>query len=150
LIALYEAAPRGADAWPPRWDVSYPESSPVLQLIANDASKRAPGAPLILVYQAHARWSRAHLEDERWPEAMLTEAARLLGPAAAQPTSVEPHRWRFARTDRSGELTAPLLLRLADRQRLGLCGEIFAPGAGVEAAWVSGERLARRILAEAG
>ncbi len=31
--------------------------------------------------------------------------------------------------------------------RLGLCGDRFAPGGGVQAAFLSGQRLARRLLA---
>jgi hypothetical protein len=33
--------------------------------------------------------------------------------------------------------------------RIGLAGEIFAPGGGVEAAFISGRRLAKRILGAA-
>ncbi len=32
--------------------------------------------------------------------------------------------------------------------RLGIAGEVFAPGGGVEAAWISAGHLARRILEE--
>jgi renalase len=31
--------------------------------------------------------------------------------------------------------------------RLGVCGERFAPGGGVEGAWRSGQMMARRLLA---
>jgi len=132
----------------PTWDICYPGDSPVLQILAQDSTKRDRPAFHAMVYQAHPRWSREHLDDPRWPDAILAEAARILGPWAAAPTWTQSHRWRHARTDRSAELRGPLHLELPGGARLGLCGELFAPGGGVEAAWSSGERLARRILAE--
>lgn len=132
----------------PTWHVSYPEDSRVLQLIAHDSSKRARKSFVAMVIQAHARWSREHLADPDFPRALLAEVARLLGPWAEAPRFTEPHRWRYARTDLGAELSGPLLLRLPGGSRLGLAGEIFAPGGGVEAAWVAGQNLARRIAAE--
>jgi predicted NAD/FAD-dependent oxidoreductase len=101
------------------------------------------------VYQGHAAWSREHEEDARWPEQLLAEAARMLGPWAASPRVTDAHRWRHARNDRAAELAAPMLLDLGGGARLGLCGDRFAPGGGVEAAWLAGRRLAGRILLEA-
>jgi predicted NAD/FAD-dependent oxidoreductase len=143
LLALYpDDAPR------PGWQVRYPEESPILQLVSHDSSKRPSPSRLALVLQARPSWSRAHLEDPGWAGALLAEAARLLGPWAARPEATHAHRWSFARGDLSAELAGPLLLRLPGGGRLGLCGDRFAPGAGVEAAWRSGRILARRILAE--
>jgi hypothetical protein len=142
LLALY---PDGAP--PPPWQARYPEESSVLQLLSHDSSKRGPAARLAMVHQALPAWSRAHLEDPAWPEAMLAEAARLLGPWAANPVATHAHRWRYARSDRSAELAGPVLLSLPGGGRIGLCGERFAPGGGVEAAWRSGRMLAGRILA---
>ncbi len=143
LAALY---PRST-AEPP-WHVWYPAESSVLQLVAHDSSKRQTSHFLALVFQAHARWSRQHADLPNWPDLVLAEAARLLGSWAAAPLHRHPHRWRFARTDWSGEMAGPLLVRLPGGGRLGVCGDRFAPGGGVEAAWLSGRALARRILAE--
>lgn len=143
LAALY---PAGAPA--PAWQVSYPEGSRVLQLVSHESTKRAAGGRLALLLQAHPRWSREHLEDPGWPDELLEEAARLLGPWARSPEASRPHRWRHARTDRSGEMAAPLLLRLPGGARLGICGDRFSPGGGAQAAFLSGLALARRILAE--
>jgi hypothetical protein len=143
LIALYPH-----DAPEPAWDAIYPEESPVLQLVAHDSRKRQNARFRALVYQAHARFSREHLGDERWADALLDEAARLLGPWAAAPLERHAHRWRYARTDLGAELAAPLCLSLPGGARLGVAGELFAPGGGVQAAWVSGQSLARRFLAE--
>jgi len=143
LAALYPpSAPR------PPWDVCYPEDSAVLQIVSHDSSKRVAPAFLALVCQAHPRWSREHSEEPLWPDLLLGEMARLLGQWALWPLHRHPHRWRYARTSRSGELTGPLLLRLPGGGRLGLCGDRFAPGGGVEAAWISGRALARRLLAQ--
>lgn len=145
LLALYPAeAPR------PAWQVCYPERSRVLQVVAHDSAKRGGGARLGLVLQGRAAWSAEHLDEPGWPEALLAEAARLLGPWAAHPTHTYPHRWRYARNDGSAQLAAPLLLPLDGGGRLGLCGDRFGRGGGVEAAWWSGRRLAGRILAGEG
>ena len=131
----------------PEWQALYPESSTLLQMISHDSTKRSSPRRPALVFQAHPAWSRAHLEDPGWPGLMLAEAERLLGPWAAQPEIMEPHRWRLARSDRSAELAQPMLLQLPGGAVLGLCGDRFAPGGGVEAAWLSGRHLAQRMLA---
>jgi predicted NAD/FAD-dependent oxidoreductase len=144
-LALLATYPEGAPA--PSWHVSYPEDSRLIQLAVHDSSKRERPAFLAMVYQAHPRWSRDHLDASGWAEAVLAEAGALFGTWAARPARVEEHRWRFARTGRSAELAAPLLLALPGGARLGIAGERFAPGGGVEAAWASGRMLARQILA---
>jgi renalase len=143
LAALY---PRSTPA--PGWHALYPEGSSVLQVVTHDSAKR-PGAPLLaIVYQASPRWSREHLDDADWPTGVLAEAERLLGPWAARPSATHAHRWTWARNDTSAQLAAPLLHSLPGGARLGICGDRFAPGGGVEAAWRSGRALAARILAE--
>jgi len=145
-LALIAAYPAGAPA--PTWHVSYPEDSRVLQLAIHDSSKRARPGFLAMVYQAHPRWSREHLEDPAWPHTLLAEAARLYGSWAAAPRLTQTHCWRHARNDLAAELSGPMLLDLPGGARLGLAGDRFAPGGGIEAAWTSGRRLAERILAE--
>lgn len=132
----------------PVWQVWYPEDSRILQLVSHDSSKRPEPAFRAMVFQAHARWSGEHLEDGDWPDRVLAEAARLLGPWAASPLHRHPHRWRYARTGRSGEMSAPLLFHLPGGARLGVCGDRFAAGGGVEGAWLSGSALARRVQQE--
>jgi hypothetical protein len=156
LIAAYPAGVPG-----PPFHLSYPEDSTILQVLAHDSSKRVAPAQTVMVYQAHPRWSRAHMDaphadapptapSEAWTRALLDEAARLLGPWAGAPSFVQAHRWRYARTDRGTELSAPILLRLPGEPgpSLGFAGELFFPGGGASAAWMSGVRLARMILAE--
>jgi len=142
LLATYpDDAPR------PAWHVSYPETSSVVQLVSHESSKGRAG-PLALVVQAHAAWSRQHLDDERWDEALLGELGRIHGAWAGRPATAQRHRWRWARGDAFAELASPLWLALPGGARLGLTGDRFAPGGGVEAAWHAGRRLAARILSE--
>jgi hypothetical protein len=143
VIAMY---PEGTPA--PSWHAFYPEDSRVLQLVAHDSSKRRGAARLCLVYQAHARFSREREAEPGWAEAMLEEAGRLLGPWALAPAIVQAHRWKFARTNLGAELRAPLMIGLPAGGHIGLVGEVFSPGGGVEAAWLSGRALAQRILTE--
>jgi predicted NAD/FAD-dependent oxidoreductase len=142
LAALY---PPEAPA--PPWHVSHPEASSVLQLVSHDSAKRVSPRHLALVYQAHPRWSREHLDDPTWPDRILEEAGRLLGDWARAPAIRHAHRWRYARTGRPDELAGPCLARLPGGGRLGICGDRFGRGGGVEAAWLSGRALAGRILA---
>jgi hypothetical protein len=101
---------------------------------------------LALVYQAHPRFSREREPDPAWPDEVLAEASRLLGPWAGKPEVVQSHRWKHARTDLGAELSAPVLVMLEGGARLGLAGEVFSPGGGAQAAWLSGRALARRLL----
>jgi len=134
----------------PYWDVLYPEESAILMLASHDSTKRPDKKSHVLVYQCRPRWSREHLEEDpsTWAAQILQEAARLLGPWAGKPAWTQSHRWRYARTGTGATLTAPLLLEFPGGGKLGLAGEIFAAGGGVEAAWLSGQRLARRILGD--
>ncbi len=145
-LALLAAYPRSVPA--PDWHALFPEDSKVLQMVTHDSAKRLSAPMVAMVYQAGPRWSREHLEDADGPTAILAEAERLLGPWAARPTLAYSHRWIWARNERSSQLSAPLLLSLPGGARLGICGDRFAPGGGVEAAWRSGRALAARILAE--
>jgi predicted NAD/FAD-dependent oxidoreductase len=65
-----------------------------------------------------------------------------------RPSWVQPHRWRFARSDPGSALRRPLALRVGALARVILTGESFAPGGGIESAWLAGNASARRLLEE--
>jgi renalase len=136
----------------PPWDIAYPEASAIFQLVCHDSAKRPDPPTTTLVFQAQPAWSRRHLDEgpEAWAAAMLGEAARFLGPWAADPVWAQAHRWLHARLEPGNELAAPLLLDLVGGARLGLAGELFAAGGGVQAAFASGRRLAERLLSKGG
>ena len=135
----------------PSWDISYPETSSVLSLAAHDSAKRRAPRQLVVVYQARPRYSRRHQEGpvETWEQEILQEAGRLYGPWAAQPAWAQAHRWEHARVDRGNEMSAPVLVSLPGGARVGVAGEVFAPGGGVEAAFLSGRSLGRRVVSGA-
>jgi len=132
----------------PPWDLLYPDQSEVLQLIAHDSAKRRDPRFLTLVCQARPRWSRARLDQPMvdWSPELVEAAGAVLGPWALRPLWTFPHRWRHARVDRSCELAGPVHVTLDRGQRLGLAGDVFAPGGGVQAAWLSGSRLTAALL----
>jgi predicted NAD/FAD-dependent oxidoreductase len=145
VIALY---PRDVPIVP--WDVLYPETSTEILLVAHDSSKRSQPAHTALVIQARPSWSSDHLAapESEWAPHLLADAAQLIGPWVARPSIWQAHRWRQARTSPDCELAAPLVLDLAGGRRVGVAGELFAVGGGVQAAWHSGRELARRLLNE--
>jgi predicted NAD/FAD-dependent oxidoreductase len=109
---------------------------------ARDSAKPGRVSLESWVIQANADWSAQHVEQA--PE---TVAPILLGLLASEigiplpaPIYLQAHRWRFARSGRSGEPTA-----LWDATiRLGACGDWLAAPR-VEAAWLSGRRAAAQI-----
>ncbi len=134
----------------PAWDLLYPDDQERLQLIAVDSRKREEPAHLTLVVQARPWWSRKRLDraEGTWAEELLHEAAGRVGDWVRKPLWVSSQAWRYARVDRGNELARPLLTRFASGARLGLAGDVFAPGGGVQAAWLSGSALAQRLLTE--
>lgn len=143
LTVIAQYAP-GTSA--PDWDVCYPEDDDALLLIGNDSSKRPKGHHVTLVCQAAARWSRARFEAprEEWSAELLAHASRRLGAWAGSPERVHLHRWRYGRLDKANELAGPVTFRSGDC-RIGLAGDLFAPGGGMQAAWLSGDRLAAQL-----
>lgn len=142
VIATYAHLP------PPDWHVAYPSSASSLVVVSHDSSKRRAPPATTLVLQAKPAWSRAHADDlpEALSSAMLRELLPLLGPVATTPSATQVHRWRWGRSGPEAALASPVVLGLGRRCRVGLAGELFAAPGGVEAAYLSGERLASRLL----
>jgi renalase len=130
----------------PAWDILYPEDEPGLLLVSNEASKRPDKTGRVLVFQASARWSRQRLEEpkEEWSRELLQVAARRIGAWAGTPRWTHLHRWRYSRVDRANELAGPMVVETG-KGRLGITGDLFSPGGGMQASWVSGDRLGERL-----
>jgi len=145
VLALY---PR--DVPVPPWDVLYPETSEALLLVAHDSAKRDTPAHTALVLQARPSWSSTILmaPESEWAPRLLADAAKLVGAWVEKPTTWQAHLWRHARTSPDCELAGPLVLDLERGRRVGIAGELFAPGGGAQAAWQSGRQLAHRLLDE--
>jgi predicted NAD/FAD-dependent oxidoreductase len=143
VMAGYDREASEAD-----WDVCYPEGSGSIQTICHDSAKRVRPSQRVVVLQALPAWSRRRIEDppDAWSRDLLRDAASLIGDWAAQPAWSQAHRWRFARVDHGSEFTAPPVFEVPGGARIGLAGEAFSPGGGVQAAWTSGRAVARSIL----
>ena len=93
--------------------------------------------------QAGPDWSREHLEEtgEEVVPALLAALSERIGAALPEVLSATAHRWRYARSGNSGDGA------LWDAGLgLGVCGD-WLLGPRVECAWVSGDRLALRVVA---
>ena len=117
------------------------ELGPIGWAARNSAKPGRPSAPETWVIQAGPAWSATHLEqtpDDVLPQLLDAFAARVAAPLPPLLASAA-HRWRYARSGRSGDtaLWNPAI-------RLGLCGD-WLLGPRVECAWLSGTALAAAI-----
>lgn len=110
---------------------------------ARNSSKAGRPATECWVIQAEAEWSARNLERDAADVApdLLTHFAELVGRPLPQPIFQKAHRWRFA-LPRGGH-GAPIWNGLLG---LGACGD-WCSAPRIEAAWLSGQQLADRILA---
>lgn len=147
VLAMIVGYDRGVSP-EPAFDVLLPDPPGPLQLVVHESAKRSSELRFFLVH-ANTRWSRAHLEEapEVWGPALLAALAERLGAWAAAPVVQSPHRWRYARVDAGSGLVGPLVHGGAGGPRLGLCGEAFDGGSGVQGAFLSGAALGRIIAA---
>ena len=111
-----------------------------LRWVARDSSKPGRAGRESWLLHASAAWSEAHIEcDGEEVAAQLLAAFAALGGPPPQRWSV--HRWRYASTPQARSevcLWEPA-------QSLGVCGD-WLNGGTVEAAWLSGQALAQRII----
>lgn len=139
----------------PCWTVmaAFPAALPAPDILREDGpigwaarnnAKPGRSGPEAWVIQAGPDWSRAHLERspaEIVPLLLDALAARL-GETLPTPLIATAHRWRYARSGAHGsaQLWDPAV-------RLGLCGD-WLLGPRVEAAWLSGTRLASAVAGD--
>ncbi len=109
---------------------------------ARDSAKPGRDRPETWVIQAGPDWSDAHLDDARESVscALLDAFAAKAGIALPEPLATYAHSWRYAR---SGKGDTPFHWNSA--RRLGVCGD-WCIGPRVEAAWLSGTRLAGAMV----
>ncbi len=127
------------------FDGAFIAGSP-LAWVARDSSKPSRSTPHeTWVLHASPEWSEEHIEET--PDAVLAELTGAFwsatGATAAAPSYAASHRWRYALPPEP--LASPYLY---DAQlRIGACGD-WCGGPRVEGAFLSGQSLASRILAE--
>jgi renalase len=118
----------------PALDGVFVSDSPVLTFVADDGSRHADGAP-VLVAQADAVFAARHLHDpDLAAPAMLAELSGVLG-IDVEPAWVGVTPWPFARPVTS----RPEPYFLDDS--VGLCGDGWHGPSRVEAAYLSGRAL---------
>jgi len=132
----------------PDFDLIHAGLGGVFTVISHDSAKRAERRFHVLVYQATPQWSRERLDQDlrAWSAEMLAEAQRMFGDWAGQPLWTSPQRWVHARVDGGMGLAGPLVVTFDEGARIGLAGEAYDPRGGLEGAWRSGQRAARRLL----
>ncbi|MBX9885085.1 MAG: FAD-dependent oxidoreductase [Novosphingobium sp.] len=116
----------------------------ILAWAARNSAKPGRAGPESWVVQATPQWSTAHLE--RSPEEIgphLLAALQEASGARSAPLAHSIHRWRYALSAGTG-----LGCLWNETQQIGACGD-WLLGPRVECAWVSGRRLAQRMLGAA-
>ena len=114
----------------------------IIAWAARDNAKPGRTGPERWVVQAGPEWSVRHLEldpDSVGP-LLLAALSEVTGTLVGNPIAQSVHRWRYGLSAGTGLgcLWNPAL-------QLGACGD-WLIGPSIEAAWVSGHRLAQRIV----
>ena len=113
----------------------------IIASAVRNSSKPGRAGAEAWVLQATAAWSTRHIEDDpaSVEGALIAAFAADSGVDLPSPVATSAHRWRYAKSGRLGQDA------LWDgAQRLGVCGD-WLPGSRVEAAWLSGRRLAGMV-----
>lgn len=115
----------------------------IIAWAARNGSKPGRTGPEAWTIHADTLWSQEHLEQTPEFAAEALTHAFLAATGTLRPPSLAiGHRWRFALSGNAGR--GGLWNRTS---RLGVCGD-WLIGPRVEAAWLSGRRLAELILAD--
>lgn len=115
----------------------------VVDWAARNSAKPGRSGPEAWVVHASPEWSATHLEEDAATvlPMLMAALATAAGVDLPVPIVAAAHRWRYAR---SGTLGCDALWNGA--AGIGLCGDWLA-GPRVEAAWLSGRRLAEAMPA---
>lgn len=127
----------------PAYDGAFVIDAP-LRWFARDGSKPGRPDPDIWVVHGAADWSDARIDEDPATigPALVDAWCRATGCTRA-PTILSVHRWRYSQS--AAPLTAGCLF--AATGNIGACGD-WCNGDRVEGAWLSGQRLAQRLLGE--
>jgi predicted NAD/FAD-dependent oxidoreductase len=110
----------------------------VIASAVRNSAKPGRTGPEAWVLQATADWSHAHIENDPdlVMQTLLAAFADHIGTALPATIATGAHRWRYAKVAAldHGAVWNPAI-------RLGACGD-WLLGARIEAAWLSGQRLA--------
>jgi renalase len=137
MVAYPQAMQAGINSLGPQWSAARSTHHRIAWL-ARESSKPGRAPVERWTVQASADWSREHLEDDaaRVSAKLLKAFAEITG-IRAQPSHVQAHRWRYAKT-----VTSLGQSHLWDGAKgLGLAGD-WCLGHRVEDAFVSGLSLA--------
>lgn len=117
----------------------------ILAWAARDSAKPGRTGPESWVVQATPQWSTAHLERAPGEIAPLLLAALqdATGSHVHAPVAHSVHRWRYALSAGTG-----LGCLWNEKLLIGACGD-WLLGPRVECAWMSGQKLGKRILGAA-
>jgi predicted NAD/FAD-dependent oxidoreductase len=114
----------------------------IIAWAARNNTKPGRSGPESWVVQAAAPWSVDHLEHD--PASigpmLLAALATEIGAPIPNPIAQSIHRWRYALSAGTG-----LGCLWNDRLQIGVCGD-WLIGPCVESAWLSGRRLAERMV----
>lgn len=118
------------------------EAGPIAWLARNSSKPGRPAGQETFVVHASPDWSRTHIDET--PESILEKLAPFaldLISAPSAPIFATAHRWRYALVEQA--LAVPCLWDA--EAGVGACGD-YCLGARVEAAFESGEAMARAVL----
>jgi renalase len=115
-----------------------------LRWIARDSSKPGRTNAETWVLQAGPEWSAEHIDDA--PDAVIALLCAAFSKAIGamrpiKPSQAAAHRWRYASVAENAPTAAS---RWYGEQLIGVCGD-WVDGGGVQAAWHSGQRIAKLI-----
>ena len=143
-IAVYAAWTERC--WP-EVDGVFVDGSPVVEWVADDGRRRGDGAP-VLVAHTTPIFAASRLDDpaSAVPH-VLEELGKILGRPLLEPEWSRAHRWSLASPARSRP--APEFA-LTAAGTVGVCGDAWGERSRVEAAWLSGIRLAAELAVRLG
>ena len=126
----------------PEVDGVFVDGSAIVAWVADDGRRRGDGAP-VLVAHSTAVFAASRLDDpaSAVPH-VLEELGKVLGRPLREPEWARAHRWSLASSTRPRP--APEFA-LTPAGTMGVCGDAWGEQSRVEAAWLSGSRLAAEL-----